>query len=141
MLNVSNMGNSGTLIRAITPTDTLIYLAPSQGARFQVPTGDHFFVTLREAGKHEVVQVSAVNGDSLVVARAQAGTVAQSFRGGTCVEEAWDAAQLAEFIQMQASGLGPTGVTPGTYCLNCNTCIDVNAEGRITAVNNPGGCA
>lgn len=139
MLNVTNMGNVSNLLRSISPTDKLLYLSPGEGSRFSVPSGDHFYVTLRTEGRREFVRVNAVTGDTLSVERGQSST-AQSFPAGACVIEEWCPPQMGEFIALKSAGLGPSGVEPGTYCLNCNTCIDVDATGRITHVNNPGGC-
>lgn len=140
MLNTNNWGNSGLLGAATGAADTEITLAYNAGNRFVVPAGDHYYLTLREGDRREVVRVIASSGRALTVVRAQDGTVAQSFSAGACVAVEWNPQQLREFFEGIATGCESNGVSPGTYCLSCNTCIDVNACGQITRINGAGGC-
>lgn len=140
MLDTSKWGAQGNTARAITAQDQLIALGLGQGARFTVPSGNYFYATLIQGHVREVVRVDAVNGDTLSVTRGLDNTTAQPFGVGTCVKVEWNPAQLCEYVQQCASGIGPTGVEPGTYCMTCDTCFEVGADGRIYNVNGSAGC-
>jgi hypothetical protein len=79
---------SGTLATAVSASDTGAVLTTGDGAEFPVLTvGDYFYATLTStAGTQEIVKATARSGDSLTIARAQEGTTAQSFAGGSRVE-------------------------------------------------------
>lgn len=140
MLDVSKWGNSSTLARSITAQDKLISVALGSGHKFKVPEKNYFYATMRAHGVVEHVKVVASSGDTLTVLRGQDNTVAQPFPAGTCIEIEWNPAQLCEYVAQCSTGLGPTGVVPGTYCMTCDTCFEVNAEGRITSVNGSKAC-
>lgn len=139
MLNVSNYGNSGKLGRTLEPEDTVLVLNGFNNAAFAVPAGDYYYLTLREAGRREVVRVTSAAGASLSVERAQDGTTAQRFTSAACLKVEWNPAQLREFLANAGSGTADN-ITPGVYCLTCNTCITVNSAGNITAINGSENC-
>lgn len=140
MLDVVNMGNQSTLVRKIEPTDTEIHLTSGGGRRFKVDPQDHFYLTVRSGSRHEFVRVLSVEGDRLKIDRGQGGTDPQRFNAGACVIEEWCPPQLEEFIEQHSSGLDHTGVEAGTYCMTCDTCIDVDSTGRITDIDKAKGC-
>lgn len=136
MLNTINYGASGTLAASISESDTEIRV--SSPSRFSVPSGDHYYLTLKENGRREVVRVFGSSGDRLQVERGRDNTTAQSFTQKACLAVEWNPAQLREFNQAGSPAAGV--VAAGTYCLDCTTCIDINSAGQITAVNGAGGC-
>ena len=73
-------------------------------------------------------------GDMLEVRRGEDHTLIQEFPAGACFVVEWNPAQLCEFVQSCVNGESPV-MSPGTYCLECNTCIDVDAYGRITKID------
>jgi hypothetical protein len=77
-----------TLAAAISTTDTSITVAAGEGARFPaLQTGNFFNVTLLTTENTlEIVQCTARNGDTMIVTRAQEGTVALPFPAGSKVE-------------------------------------------------------
>lgn len=140
MLDVTKWGAQSNLARSITAQETLIQVSLGQGVRFKVPEGNYFYATMKNHGLVEHVRVMAVSGDTLTVIRGQDNTSAEPFGAGTCIEVEWNPAQLCEYVSQCATGLGPTGVTPGTYCMTCDTCFEVGADGRITSVNGSKSC-
>lgn len=140
MLNIKNWGNSGHLGAALSASATVLTLAYNDGGKFAVPLGDHYYLTIREGDSREVVRVTASSGTQLVIVRAQDGTTARAFAAGACVAVEWNPQQLREFFTGIATGCEANGVTPGTYCLTCTTCIAVNACGQITSINGAEGC-
>jgi len=139
VLNTSNWGNSGHLGAALAAAATELMLAYNDGLRFAVPMGDHYYLTIREGDRREVVRVTSASGQRLTIVRAQDGTQAQAFAIGACVEVEWNPQQLREFLEGIVTGCESV-VTPGTYCLTCNTCVTVNACGQITSINGAEGC-
>lgn len=135
MLNMSNYGNTGKLAAAVKPEDTQIRVM--SGGQFTVPQGDHYYLTIRESGRREVVRVNSTSGGWLTVERAQDGTMAQGFSLSACLEVEWNPQQLREFLD---NGQSPNVISPGVYCLSCNTCITIDSSGRITDVNGAEGC-
>lgn len=140
MLSVRNWGNKSTLALGITATDDYITLAPGAEQLFPISTGEHFYLTLRTETKREVVLVTGGVGRQRQVERGQDGTAIQSFPAGTCIEVEWNPAQLREFVASVRCGTEVTGVSPGTYCLGCTTCITVNAAGQVVSINGSEGC-
>jgi len=73
-----------TLAAGIAATDTTIYLAAGEGAKFPAPGADEqFALTLVDASKNiEIVYCTARTNDTLTVVRGQEGTTARSFAAG-----------------------------------------------------------
>ena len=140
MLNVNNYGNTGELAATAEATDTSLVVRSFDAPKFNTPAGSHYYLTIRQDARREVVLVTGVLGTNLTVVRAEDGTTAQRFTAGACITVEWNPAQLLEFL-----GAGPGGCTAvpgvaGTYCLGCTTCITVDGCGRVTQVNGAGGC-
>lgn len=140
MLNVIDWGNSGALADPLGVDATTLVLRSSDAPRFQVPAGDHYYLTLRDSSAREVVRVDATNGRILTIVRGVDNTAARQWAAGTCVAVEWNPLQLREFMESVQQDCEPTGVPAGTFCLSCNTCITVNECGRITQINGAGGC-
>lgn len=140
MLNVTNWGSETKLYATLDKLDTELQVMPHDALRFHVPPGSWYYLTLRRGPRREVVRVVGAVGRTLTVERGQDGTVRQDFEAGTCVSVEWNVAQLREFIEQIGAGAEPTGVAPGTYCLDCTTCIEVNEAGQLVSVNGAGGC-
>ena len=140
MLNVSKWSASSKLTNPIGTTDTQLKVNAGDGFKFVVPPDDYYYATLRANGVFEHVRVVAVDSDTLVVQRGQDNTVAQSFPANTCIVVEWNPAQLCEYVKQCALNETPTGVIPGTYCMSCDTCFEIGADGRIKAVNGSTQC-
>lgn len=141
MLSTQNWGQSATLYQSLPVGVSEIALAPADRPRFAVPAGQWYYLTVRYNQRREVVQVQGLVDGKLQVTRAQDGTSEQSWPAGACVEVEWNPQQLREFLWQVGAGTEPTGVNPGTYCLDCTSCLTVNAAGQITRVDGAGGCA
>lgn len=138
MLNMKNYGNSARLSAPVEPGDTEFKIVPADTAKLSIPSGDYYYLTVREGVRREVVRVDATTGFTLTVVRGRDGTTAQRFTTNACLSVEWNPQQLLDFIGVINNPV--TGVGPGTYCLGCNTCIDVDSAGRITAINGAEGC-
>lgn len=139
-LSTTQWGRTTTLSDAVQADDTILPIAPADAAALAVAPGTHYYLTLRNTGRLEVVRVVGSVGNELMVERGQDGTTAQSWPIKTCAVVEWNPQQLREFIDAVGSGTEPSGVAPGTYCLNCTSCLTINAAGQITAVDGAGGC-
>ena len=140
MLNLSNYGNMGELSSTAESADTELYVRSFDAPRFTLPAGDHYYLTIRQEGRREVVRVTATAGTRLTVVRGEDGTSAQRFTAGACVTVEWNPQQLREFMTTFSSGCEPQPGVAGTHCLGCSTCITVDGCGRITRINGAGGC-
>lgn len=135
MLNMKNYGYAGRIAAPVSPADSLIRVTP--GASFAVPSGDHYYLTIRDGQRREVVRVTRTAGEALAVDRGQDGTLALYWNVGACVEVEWNPQQLREFMANNAQS---NIMSPGTYCLGCSTCITVNSAGQITSINGEEKC-
>jgi hypothetical protein len=79
---------SGFLATSISATDTSIILSTGTGANFpSLAAGEYFYATISPtSGTSEIVKCTARSGDTLTIIRAQEGTSALSFAGGSRVE-------------------------------------------------------
>jgi hypothetical protein len=79
---------SGFLATSISATDTSIILSTGTGANFpSLGSGDYFYATITPtSGASEIVKCTARSGDTLTIVRAQEGTSALSFTGGSRIE-------------------------------------------------------
>ncbi len=140
-LSTTQWGRTSVLSSAATADDTTLSIAPADAAGLAVAPGTHYYLTLRSGSRREVVRVVGSVATELLVERGQDGTTPQSWPILTCVVVEWNPLQLREFIESIGAGTEPTGVAPGTYCVDCTTCLTINAAGQITAVDGAGGCA
>lgn len=85
-----------TLAAGVNASATTMVLAPATGGRFpSLGAGDFFIITVYQpSGVNEIVKVTARNGDSLTVVRAQEGTTALTFAAGAFVSHQPTAGQL-----------------------------------------------
>lgn len=140
-INVSKWSARSALAAAVDTNDEALVLEYGTGPRFRLAREeDYFYATIRSAGKFEHVKVLRVAGDTLHIVRGQDSTEAQSWPSGACIEVEWNPAQVCEFTRQCVLGQTPTTVAPGTYCLDCNTCITIGSDGRITAVDGEKKC-
>lgn len=140
MLNVTNWGVEGELFAPLNKLDTELQVSPHGALRFHVPARSWYYLTIKQGPRREVVRVVGATGRTLTIERGQDGTVRQDFDVGACLIVEWNPQQLREFIEQIGAGSEPTGVQPGTYCLDCTTCVEVNAAGQLVSINGAGGC-
>lgn len=76
---------STTLLSDILSTDTVISVAAGTGSWFPAPTGSDYcyLVIVDPDGNREVIKLTSRTSDTLTVVRAQEGTTARAFTGGT----------------------------------------------------------
>jgi hypothetical protein len=141
LLIAGKYGIADNLSDAVNQTQDTLPLPIGHGAQYRpMAVGSYFYLTIKGAGKHEVVKVTDCIGDTLYVVRGQDGTLAQSFPDKSCLKVDWNPAQLCEFVQQCTGNTVLPVAHPGTYCLDCTTCITINAQGQITAVNGAAKC-
>lgn len=141
MLNANPVNNRSTLAVPIASTLNRVYVQAGHGPLFDPGVGNHYYLTIRQAGMVERVRVTGRSGDILTVARGQDGTTARSWNQGACLVVEWSPAMLCEFVQQcMAGGPTPSGVDAGTYCLSQCHCITVGSDGRITNIEGGMGC-
>lgn len=99
-----------SLLGNIGPTDAVITLPNSEGARFPNPTaGEAFKLTIEDtSGNIEIIDVTARTADTLTVVRGREGTTARSFSAGTSVE-ARITAGILSYLDWQSVANDPNG--------------------------------
>lgn len=134
VIDATKLNLQTKVTRKVVATDLFLYLNTGMGAYFKPADGTHYYGTLYSGVKREIVLVTGASGDMLEVRRGEDHTLIQEFPAGACFMVEWNPAQLCEFVQSCVNGESPV-MSPGTYCLECNTCIDVDAYGRITKID------
>ena len=88
---------------------------------------------IENGAAREIVRVTGyMAGKGLIVSRAQDNTTPTSFPNGACVSVVWTPQQLLDFLGGQQAP--QPQMVPATYCLDCNTCIKIEADGTISEV-------
>jgi len=139
MLDASKIGRLTKTIEKIAPGDSVLRLQNGVSQYFAPASGAHYYATLVDGHRREIVQVTGGSGTELYISRGQDDTDPLHFPAGTCVIVEWNPAQLCEFMKQCVDGSGPV-ISPGTFCLDCTTCITVDAGGRITDIDGAEGC-
>lgn len=135
MLDVTNYGVSSTLSAELKRDSISISIPIPDNNKFMVATGDHVYATIRNGNVFEHVRIIGDASGKLIVDRGQDGTTPQTFPVGSCIKIEWNPAQLCEFVQNCVNGEDKACITPQTICADCNTCFEINAQGRIVSVN------
>ena len=115
-IQVANNAAS-SLQTSIEVTSTYITVSPGEGGKFpHLDTGDVAYVTVFDIyGNMEIMKVTARNGDTMVVERAQEGTTAFAFAVGARVEgrftagmynQALEAVNIVTDLEVDAVQLG-----------------------------------
>lgn len=106
------LNNAVTYLRSpIGPGDVVLPFQTGTAGRFNVPSGDHVYLTLFDGTSFEVVRYDSTGplaSDNAPVTRGQDGTAPAAFPAGTCVAVRWNLAQVYEFILATAAGIVPT---------------------------------
>lgn len=134
MIDASKLNLQTKVSRRVASEDKFIYVTPGTGTYFKPVEGTHYYATLYSGATREIVLVTAASGDLLEVTRGEDSTTPHEFASGACLIVEWNPAQLCEFVQSCVAGEKPS-MAPGTYCLECTTCITVDAYGRITEID------
>lgn len=135
MIDVSKYGLNTKISSDVTATDSFIPLPAGLIGTFTPVAGTHYYMTLWGKGTNrEVVRVTAVSGNKIVVDRGIDQTAPQAWPAGTCIGFDWNPTQLCEMWSACGNGLDNV-MAPGTYCIECTSCLTVNATGQITAID------
>lgn len=93
----------GSLTADITNSSTTIPVTSSLGFPTPTITGDHFFITLDDGVKIEIVKVLNVSGNNFLnCVRGQEGTIASAFTSGTTVENRLTAGNIANLATLDS---------------------------------------
>jgi hypothetical protein len=135
MIDVTKYGLNTKTSADVSATDKFIPLPAGLIGTFAPVAGTQYYMTLWGKGtSREVVRVLGISGSKIHVDRGIDQTAAQAWPAGTCIGFDWNPSQLCE-MWSSCSG-NPTDVmAPGTYCIECTSCITVDAEGRITNID------
>lgn len=136
MIHANKIGMRATLARALPPGGTQMALQTQNQSAWlprEGSTNGHYYVLLSDGMQREFVKVVGTDTSGLRILRGIDKTQALSWAAGSCVEVVWNESALREF--MTTLDLPNPVVPAGTYCLNCNTCITVNSQGQITAID------
>jgi hypothetical protein len=131
---------STTLAGAISNTATTVSVASGTGALFPVPNaalGSHFHATFVKNGTpstYEIVDVTAVSGDTFTIVRGQEGTTALNWAVGDYFNLFPTAAGLNSFsqaadIQAQAQNYAPDTGSANAYVVNLTPALTAHVVG------------
>lgn len=138
-MDVNKIGLSTQLTRALATTDSKVYIKSTDWPALIPTDGTHYYATIYKSGtQREHVLVRGIADGGLLVDRGQDGTVPLNFPYGSCLKVEWNPAQLTEYIEQ--SGIPTTFASPGVYCLDCTSCLTIDAQGRITNVDGVDKC-
>lgn len=140
MLDVTKLNKSTKLTRPMQLGDGFMYIDPAVIPYFVPAEGAYYYATVGRADTaHEIVRVEGyVSGFGLRVKRGVDNTNAMLHPQGTCVNILWNPQQLLDFLNGRL-GSKPI-IAEGVYCLDCNSCITVNADGTIAEINGVDKC-
>lgn len=115
-IDTSLIGNRAILANSISVNDTEILVSSDEGNLFKTPTGNPYYITVRNRTTMERMLVLNTQGDKLFVQRGQDNTISQHFNSGACITVEWNPAQLKAWIMQQGVGndvaAGYTGIIP-----------------------------
>lgn len=135
MIDVSKYGLSTKTASDVKAGDKFIPLPTGLIGAFTPVAGTQYYLTLWGNGtKREVVRVTGVSGNKIAVDRAIDQTSPQDWPAGTCISFDWNPTQLCEMWQ-SCNGDPNDVMAPGTYCIECTSCITIDASGRITDID------
>lgn len=139
-LKVTNNAAS-RLKTAITETSTTLTVESGAGSLFpSLSTDDYFYVTLVGDSVMEIVKVTARNGDTFTITRAQDNTTASPFKAGDIVELRINAACINDISANAFSHLTTDGGTMnGTIAFNTSAggknAISASTNGEYVQIN------
>lgn len=96
--------NAGSLLAAgISNSDLSLSVLSGDGAKFpDTSSGGHFYATLIEGVKVEIVKVTSRVVDAFTIQRGIDSTTAQAFTSAARIEQRWNRAQIEDKIQDHA---------------------------------------
>ena len=133
MLDVTKLFLNTKLTKPLAVTDGFMYIDPAIVAAWTPAPGAYYYALIENGAAREIVRVTGyMAGKGLIVSRAQDNTTPTSFPNGACVSVVWTPQQLLDFLGGQQAP--QPQMVPATYCLDCNTCIKIEADGTISEV-------
>ena len=110
----------------ITPTSTVMKLPPAAAAQLLAAigaSGNFTTLSLSNGVVSEIVYATGVSGVNVTISRAQEGTIAQTFSGGTVARFVWTQVSIQDIASGGTAGISITGsgsatVTGGPFAFN-----------------------
>lgn len=135
MIDITKLNRRTRIVYSIDSNDLFISVPTGLGSILKPVLGTNYYATLYNGTKREIVLVENASGDQLFIKRAMDNTIATPFPGGSCFVVEWNPAQLCEWVNEGCvQGLRPI-IDPGKYCLTCESCLTISANGTIQAVD------
>ena len=132
MLDVTKLFLSTKITKPLAIQDDFMYIDPAIVPAWIPANGAYYYALIENGTAREIVRVTGyLAGRGLIIARAQDNTGVTAFPNGACVNVVWTPQQLLDFLQGKQK---PVQIKPDTYCLSCNTCIKVEADGTISEI-------
>lgn len=139
MIAASKIGLSAKLVAPLDIASDFIRLSGDVVAAWIPEDGTYYYATITNGTVREHVKVTGyVSGKGLIVQRAQDNTVVGNFPQGSCINVEWNPQQLLDFLAGRQQTTPQ--IKPGVYCLGCNTCITLNADGTIKEIQDAISC-
>lgn len=133
MLDVTKLYLNTKITKPLTIQDNFMYVNPAIVAAWTPADGAYYYAMIENGSAREYVRVTGyIAGKGLVIARGQDHTTPVNFPSGSCVSVVWNPQQLLDFLGGQQKPLPQ--IKPDLYCLDCNTCIRVEADGSISEI-------
>lgn len=133
MLDVSKLNLSTTITRSLAIADGFLYINPAIVHAWIPADGAYYYATVANGTAREIVKVTGyLSGKGLIIDRGQDNTSVASFPSGSCLNVEWNPQQLLDFLS--GKQMTKPQIKPDTYCITCNTCIKVNADGTIAEI-------
>lgn len=133
MLDVTKLFLSTKLTKALSIQDDFMYVNPAIIPAWIPADGAYYYALIENGVAREIVRVTGyIAGKGLIISRAQDNTTVTNFPSGSCINVVWNPQQLLDFLDGQQKT--KPQIKPDTYCLDCNSCIKIEADGTISEV-------
>lgn len=133
MLDVTKLFLNTKITKPLSIQDGFMYVNPAIVAAWTPADGAYYYALIENGVAREIVRVTGyLAGKGLIIDRGQDNTHPVSFPSGACVNVVWNPQQLLDFLEGRQKPLPQ--IKPDTYCLDCNTCIKIEADGTISEV-------
>lgn len=140
MLAVSKVGLTSSLNRGLDSNSEFLPLHADVLSAWIPADGTYYYATISNHTRREHVMVTGyISGKGLVIKRGVDSTTPQNFPVGSCVKVEWNPQQLLDFLSGRQ--LVQPQIKKGVYCLSCNTCITVEADGTISNIQDSLKCS
>lgn len=133
MLDVTKLFLSTKLTKSLSIQDDFMYINPAIVSAWIPADGAYYYALIENGVSREIVRVTGyLSGKGLIIQRGTDNTTVTSFPSGSCINVVWTPQQLLDFLDGRQKPLPQ--IKPDVYCLDCNTCVRIEADGTISEV-------